>query len=128
MWNAEQIHAVVEQQRLFFRSGATLDVGWRLQQLKKLKTAVVDHREELERALAEDLGRSPLEAYFCDIGSLLLEINETMRSLRRWAKPETHFSGLHCFPSLVTKVYKMPYGVTLIISPFNFPILLSLPR
>ncbi|MBR4578375.1 MAG: aldehyde dehydrogenase family protein [Oscillospiraceae bacterium] len=126
MWNAEQIHAVVEQQRLFFRSGATLDVGWRLQQLKKLKTAVVDHREELERALAEDLGRSPLEAYFCDIGSLLLEINETMRSLRRWAKPETHFSGLHCFPSLVTKVYKMPYGVTLIISPFNFPILLSL--
>lgn len=126
MWNAARIHTLVEQQRRFFRSGVTLDVDWRLRQLKKLKTAVLAHREALEQALAEDLGRSPMEAYFCDIGSLLLEINETMRSLRRWARPETHLSGLHCFPSLVTKVYKIPYGMTLIISPYNFPILLSL--
>ena len=67
-----------------------------------------------------------MEAYFCDIGSLILEINETMKGLRKWARPETHFSGFHCFPSLVTKVYKVPYGVSLIISPFNFPVLLSL--
>lgn len=126
MWNEESIHTLVERQRRFFRSGATLDVDWRLRQLEKLKQAVLVHRADLERALAADLGRSPLEAYFCDIGSLLLEINETMRGLRRWARPETHLSGLHAFPSLVTKVYKMPYGVSLIISPYNFPILLSL--
>ena len=126
MWNEESIHTLVERQRRFFRSGATLDVDWRLRQLEKLKQAVLVHRADLERALAADLGRSPLEAYFCDIGSLLLEINETIRGLRRWARPETHLSGLHAFPSLVTKVYKMPYGVSLIISPYNFPILLSL--
>lgn len=52
------------------------------------------------------------EAYLCDIGPIVVEINEMLRGLRRWARPERHFSGLMCFPSLVTKVYKMPYGVT----------------
>ena len=59
--------------------------------------------------------------YFVMLGA---EINEMLRGLSRWARPECHFSGLMCFPSLVTKVYKMPYGVSLVISPFNFPILL----
>lgn len=126
MWNKESIHDTVEAQREYFLSGQTLDVGFRIKQLKALKAAVLSNRSALERALNEDLGRSSMEAYFCDIGSLILEINETIASLRRWARPETHLSGLHCFPSIITKVYKMPYGVTLIISPYNFPILLSL--
>jgi len=124
--NADTIHEIVERQRDFFRTGRTLDVDFRLEQLKKLKEAVIRHCSELERALGADLGRAPTEAYFCDIGSLLMEINEISRSLRRWTKPETVFSGLHCFPSVITKVYRLPYGVSLIISPFNFPILLSL--
>ena len=122
----QNIHELVERQRAFFRTGETLPVAWRLEQLKKLKACVLRHREEMEQALAEDLGRAPLEAYFCDVGALLREINEAIRHLRRWARPETHFSGLMCFPSVITKVYKMPYGVSLIISPFNFPFLLSL--
>ncbi len=117
---------VISEQRSFFRSGVTLDVRWRIRQLKKLKEAVISNESVLEAALAEDLGRSMVEAYLCDIGPLITEINEMIRSLRRWARPETHFSGLMCFPSIVTKVYKMPYGVTLVISPFNFPILLTL--
>ena len=124
--NADTIHEIVENQRAFFRTGETLDTDFRLKQLQKLKEAVIRHCSELERALNADLGRAPTEAYFCDIGSLLMEINETARGLRRWAKPETVFSGLHCFPSVITKVYKLPYGVSLIISPFNFPVLLSL--
>ncbi|MBR2675583.1 MAG: aldehyde dehydrogenase family protein [Solobacterium sp.] len=122
----KHISAIVADHREYFRSGATQDISWRLSQLRKLKEAVLLHEKELEQALYEDLGRAPLEAYFCDIGSLILEINETIRGLRKWARPETHFSGFHCFPSVITKVYKKPYGVTLIISPFNFPILLSL--
>ena len=124
--NADAIHEIVEKQRAYFRTGQTLDPDFRLKQLQKLKEAVIRHCNELEHALNADLGRAPLEAYFCDIGSLLLEINETGRGLSRWAKPETVFSGLHCFPSVITKVYKLPYGVSLIISPFNFPVLLSL--
>ena len=126
MWTKDSIHGIAERQRAYFRSGRTLDVEWRIEQLRKLKTSVLVHEKELTDALAADLGRSEAEAYFCDIGSLIVEINETIRGLKKWAKPETHFSGLVCFPSVVTKVYKLPYGVSLIISPFNFPILLSL--
>ena len=126
MYNVETIEKIVEAQREYFLSGETLDVGFRIKQLKKLKQMAIDHEKELTGALHEDLGRAELEAYFCDVGSLILEINEMLRGLRRWARPETHYSGIHTFPSLVTKVYKMPYGVSLIISPFNFPVLLSL--
>ncbi len=122
----EDIKSIVERQRAFFRTGETLDVKWRIAQLRKLKAAVKEHAEEMEQALAEDLGRSAVEAYLCDVLPIVFEIDETIRGLRRWARPECHYSGLACFPSMVTKVYKMPYGVTLIISPFNFPMLLTL--
>ena len=80
----------------------------------------------LETALYDDLRKSETEAYLCDIGPVIVEVNEILKGLRRWARPERHFSGLMCFPSTNTTVYKMPYGVSLIISPFNFPILLTL--
>ena len=121
-----EIQGIVEKQRTFFRTGTTLDVNWRLRQLRKLRDEVIAHEKDFEEALQKDLGRSATEAYLCDIGPIVVEINEMLSGLRRWARPERHFSGLMCFPSLVTKVYKMPYGVTLVISPFNFPILLTL--
>ncbi len=126
MYNELEISNIVTAQRKFFRTGATLPIKWRIQQLKKLKAAVIAHEKEFEDALAEDLGRSQVEAYLCDIGPIVVEINEMIRGLRRWARPERHFSGFLCFPSMITKVYKMPYGVSLVISPFNFPILLTI--
>ena len=126
MYTEKDIQAIVSAQRKFFRTGATLPVSWRIEQLKKLKAAVIAHADEFTAALAEDLGRSEVEAYLCDVGPIIVEINEMLSGLRRWAKPERHFSGWMCFPSLVTKVYKMPYGVSLVISPFNFPILLTI--
>ena len=125
-YTESDIRQIVERQRAFFRTGATLGVKWRKEQLKKLKAAVIAHAEQFEQALYEDLGRTAVEAYLCDIGPIITEVDETIRGLRRWARPERHYSGLMCFPSITTKVYKMPYGVSLIISPFNFPILLSL--
>ena len=87
---------------------------------------MIDNQETLKEALYEDLGKSPLEAYLCDIGPVIVEVNEMIRGLKKWNRPEKHFSGLMCFPSFRTTVYKMPYGVSLIISPFNFPVLLTL--
>ena len=121
-----QIKKIVEDQRRYFRTGETLDINWRKEQLKKLKNAVIANQALLQQALYEDLEKSPLEAYLCDIGPVIVEINEILKGLRKWAKPEKHFSGLMCFPSSRTTVYKMPYGVSLIISPFNFPVLLTL--
>lgn len=125
-YTVSEIQRTVESQRAFFRTGTTLDIKWRLRQLRALRDAVIAHEKEFEDALHADLGRSATEAYLCDIGPVVVEINEMLRGLRRWARPERHFSGLMCFPSLITRVYKMPYGVTLVISPFNFPVLLTL--
>ena len=122
----ETIHAIVEAQREYFRGRETLPVAWRIEQLKKLKRAVLDREDQLCAALQEDLGRSKTEAFLCDIGPIIVETNEIIRGLKKWARPEKHFSGLMCFPSTKTTVYKLPYGVSLIISPFNFPILLTL--
>ena len=122
----EGISEIVAAQRRFFRTGETLPIKWRIKQLKRLKEAVIAHQDELIGALCEDLGRSELEAYLCDIGPIITEVNEMIAGLRRWSRPEIHFSGLMCWPSIFTKVYKMPYGVTLVISPFNFPILLTI--
>ena len=125
-YTKDDIHRIVEDQRRYFRTGETLDVSWRLKQLEKLKQAVLDNEAMLEEALYEDLGRSPFEAYLCDIGPVIVEINEILKGLKKWSRPQKHFSGLMNFPSTSTTVYKMPYGATLIISPFNFPVLLTL--
>ena len=126
MYNETEISNIVAAQRSFFRTGTTLPVKWRIQQLKKLKAAVMAHEADFLEALATDLGRSHVEAYLCDVGPIITEINEMISGLRRWSRPELHFSGLMCFPSIFTRVYKVPYGVSLVISPFNFPMLLTI--
>lgn len=125
-YTQEDIQRIVDKQKSFFKTGKTLDVNWRIEQLKKLRSAIIAHEKDMADAMAKDLGRTKSESFLFDIGSTIYELNETLHGLKRWAKPETHFSGLMCFPSIFTKVYKMPYGVTLIIAPFNFPFLLSL--
>ncbi len=124
-WTEESVQAVVAKQRKFFQTGTTLDIDWRIRQLQSLKAAMIKWTPQIQEALHTDLGRTAEEAYFCDIGDVIMEINECIHGLKKWAKPETLYSGMLCFPSVITKVYKMPYGVSLIISPFNFPFLLS---
>jgi len=125
-WTKDIIHELVNKQREYFKSNKTLPISFRIAQLKKLKKALIEYTPKIEEALYKDLGRSESEAYILDIGDVIMEINECIHNVKRWAKPETHLSGIVCFPSLTTKVYKMPYGVSLIISPFNFPVLLSI--
>ena len=125
-YTKSEIHDILLSQREFFLSGKTLDINFRKEQLKKLRQVLVDNQKKLAEALYNDLGRSEAEAYFCDIGDTIMEINEYLKGIKKWNKPERHFSGLAAFPSITTKVYKLPYGVSLIISPFNFPVLLSI--
>lgn len=125
-YTENKIRKVVETQKAYFRTNDTLDIDFRIAQLKKLRKAILDYEERIEHALKEDLNRADFETYLCDIGPTIMEINETIKGLRKWAKPEKHFSGLLNFPSIFTHVYKVPYGTTLIISPYNFPIVLSL--
>ena len=125
-YSREDIQNIFLKQKEYFNSGITLDYKFRKAQLIKLKNMILVHEKELLDALHKDLGRSDDESCLCDTRPTIMEINEYISGLRKWSKPDTHFSGLHAFPSIFTKVYKIPYGVSLIISPFNFPILLSL--
>ncbi len=122
----QDIEAIVQKQRDYFKTGETSDLGFRLRALKKLKESVTFYEKEIEDALHEDLGRSAVEANLCDVLPVILEIDESIKGLKKWARPEKHLSGILAFPSFITRVNKMPYGVTLIISPFNFPIMLSI--
>ena len=122
----EEVERIVSSQRDFFKTGVTYDVNWRIEQLKKLYDAISRHESDICQALHEDLGRSYAEGYLCDVLPTLAEISENIKHLKSWARTEKHFSGLLAFPSVTTEVNFLPYGVTLIIAPFNFPVMLSL--
>ena len=74
-YTKDEIHQIVLSQKDYFLSGETLDVKFRIAQLKKLKQALIDYEQDIVNALKVDLNRSDAEAYFCDIGSVILEIN-----------------------------------------------------
>ena len=123
--NREQIHALVEKQRDFFATGATLDVTHRIDALKKLQSALLDNEGKIAAAIRSDLGKSPEESYMCETGIVLAEISYMLRHIRRFEKEHTVPTPLAQFAS---RSYKkpMPYGVTLIMSPWNYPLMLTL--
>lgn len=123
--NKAEIEALVEKQRKFFSSGATLDVTYRVQALQKLRQALLDNEAAIAEALRQDLGKSAEESYMCETGIVLGEISYMLRHVRRFAKEKTVATPLAQFAS---RSYKKPtpYGVTLIMSPWNYPLMLTL--
>ncbi len=123
--NREEITAIVARQRRYFNSGATLPVANRVAALKKLRKALIDHEEEIAKAIYSDLGKSAEESYMCETGLVISEISYLLRHIRSYAKEKTVLTPLAQFAS---RSYKkpMPYGVTLIMSPWNYPLLLTL--
>ena len=116
--------ALVESQRSFFNKGQTRDVGFRILQLKKLYGAIRDNEGLLMEALQKDLAKSPCESYSTEIGLVLHEIRYVVRHLKKWARPRRKLGDLHLFPARF-KIYKEPVGVTLVMSTWNYPVLLS---
>ena len=121
----EQILEIIEKQRSFFSSGATLDVNYRIAALKKLQHALKVQEAAIAQAIHADLGKSPEESYMCETGIVLAEINYMLKHIRRFSKEQTVITPLAQFAS---RSYKKPtpYGVTLIMSPWNYPFMLSL--
>ena len=121
----QEIKNLVTRQRSYFQTGATLPVEARLKALRKLYAAVYGHQREIHGALQEDLGKSHFESYMCETGMVLDEISCMLKHLRRWAKDETVPTPLAQFHS---HSYRMPspYGAVLIMSPWNYPFMLTL--
>ena len=119
------IHEIVEAQRRFFNTGATLPASFRVKMLRRLRDAVDRYEGEIAKALAADLGKSGYESFMCEIGLVRSEISYMIRHTRRLAKDRTVRTPLAQFASRSFQK-RSPYGNTLIMSPWNYPVLLTL--
>ena len=119
------MHNIASLQRQFFNTHATRDVKYRRAALKKLRTALKEWEPRICEALQQDLGKCATETYMTEIGMVLSSLNHTLSSLRSWSKPRRKYTPLAQFPS-VSRVVPEPYGVALIMSPWNYPVLLCL--
>lgn len=116
---------VVQAQQKFFLSGQTKDVKFRLAQLDLLHKAIKNNEQEIMQALKTDLNKSSFESYATEIGMVLSEITYLKAHTKKWSKPKRVGTSLANFPA-VSKVYPEPYGVSLIMSPWNYPLMLAL--
>jgi acyl-CoA reductase-like NAD-dependent aldehyde dehydrogenase len=107
------------KQREFFATGITKSVEFRLQQLQKLKSAILLREKVILEALAKDLGKPHFEGYLTEI-MVIEEINYALKNLKKWVKPQKVNPGIKQFPASA-QIYPEPLGVILIISPWNYP-------
>lgn len=126
MMNMEtQFFDLINRQREFFLSNRTKDIDFRKAQLKKLLELIIQNESEIFKALDRDFRKHPFESYLSESGYMILEIRDFIRRLNKWSKPKRLPSNLLTFPSSSFQVYE-PYGVALIIAPWNYPFQLAL--
>ncbi len=119
-----KIEEILQSQREYFQTGATLPLSFRVEKLKKLYQAIKFHEKEIAGALQEDLGKHAFESYMCEIGMALAEIRYLIKRVKKLAKKKKVKTPLAQFPA---KSYQKasPYGNVLIMSPWNYPFLLT---
>lgn len=111
---------ILNHQHDFFRMNKTLDVNFRIQQLKKLKALIIKNEKTIYEALKKDLNKSDFESYISEVGFVLGEINYTIKHLNRWCRVQKVKTPLVHFPGN-SYILKEPYGSVLIIGPWNYP-------
>ena len=122
---AAEIERIIAAQRTYFNSGITKSVSFRLEALQKLKSYLQQNEAEIAAAIRADLGKSQIESFMSEIGLTICEINYMLRHLRGFAKEHTvHTPIIQTFSHSFEK--PSPYGVVLIMSPWNYPLMLTL--
>lgn len=121
----EEIHKLVNRQHEYFATGATLPVDYRIDALCRLKASILKHESEIAEALRQDLGKSNSESYMCEIGMVLSELSFLIRHVRSYAREKRVATPLAQYVSR-SYVKPSPRGVTLIMSPWNYPLMLTL--
>jgi aldehyde dehydrogenase (NAD+) len=119
------IHEIVESEKHFFRTGVTRGVDFRIDMLKKFRKAIIENDELISAALKADLNKQTFESYMCETGLLLEEINFHIKRLKKWSKTRRVKSGIGQLPGK-SYVCPEPYGVVLIMAPWNYPVQLCL--
>ena len=116
---------ILRNQRDFFAKGRTLDVGYRIEKLKKLDNWIRRNDNYILASLKTDLNKAPFEAYATEAGVVLDELRFTLKHIRSWSRPKYAVTNLKNFPSSGRR-YPEPYGVALIMSPWNYPFMLTI--
>ena len=120
MITQSQIHHIVENQRAFFNTHATLGHEFRLNALKTLKEGVCRHEQRFHDALKADLGKPVYESFITETGIIRHDLTRTMKSLKKWMGVKWKMTPFYLLPG-TSKVRYTPLGVNLIIAPFNYP-------
>ncbi len=120
-----EVESLVAAQRAHFATGATIPAEARLAALTALEDAIRAHETEINAALKADLGKSACESYMCEVGLTLAEIGYLKRHLRSWMRPKHVHTTLANFPAKSFTVAE-PYGVCLVMSPWNYPFMLTM--
>lgn len=121
----DEIQDIVKKQREFFATGKTKEIAFRAVQLKKLGESIRKHEEDISLALKKDLNKAPFEAYGSEIGIVLDELRFAAKHFRSWSAPRRVKTSITNFLSS-SKIYQEPYGVVLVISPWNYPFQLTM--
>ena len=116
----EDINLIFKNQKEFFESGKTINVDYRIKNLKKLNDIIKKNEDKILNELKKDLGKSNFEGYVTEVGILYDDINFHIKNVKKWSSEEKRKSPIVYYPSK-SYIYKEPYGVTLIIGPFNYP-------
>lgn len=121
------LEKLFHSQKEFFRSGKTRDISFRIECLKNLKQAVAAHEQEILEAVYKDLHKDPIDGYSTEIAGFYAEVKYALKNISSWAQIESVETPVYMLPSK-SYLQKEPYGVTLIISPWNYPFqLLMMP-
>lgn len=121
----DHIGNLMENQRTFFQSGETLDYSYRLEQLKSLKNMLKKYEHEIYQALKQDLNKSANETLTTELGFLYTEIDVAVKQLKNWMEPEKADAPI-THKGTKNYIYKEPYGVSLVIAPWNYPLQLAI--
>ena len=119
------IEEIINSQRLYFKNGKTKDIDHRIQALKKLEDSINKHKNEILKGLELDLGKPAVEGYSTEIGVSLNDIKVAIKNIKKWTKKKYKKTSIINFPSRSYTV-SSPYGLTLIISPWNYPFNLTI--
>lgn len=109
----KSVNEIIEKQQLFFNSYATLNIDFRIKQLKKLKQSIKSNEQELIDALFTDLGKCEFEAFSTEIGMVQAELTHHIKKLKKWASPHRVSTPIFAFPSS-SYIHKQPYGRVLL--------------
>ena len=119
------INEIFKKQKDFFNSNKTKEIGFRIEQLKKLKKILKENEKNLYKAIYEDFGKSEFETYLSELSLIYHEINIFIKKIKKWSKNKKVSTNFANFPAK-SYIIPEPLGNTLIIGAWNYPFQLSL--